>query len=158
MKMTNEDRFWSKVDEHGPDECWPWKAGVNGSGYGQFYDSSTRRIVTAHRFAWEDAYGEVPEGYNILHACNNPICCNPNHLFLGTQRDNMLHRTDTSVHYRENHLGSKHHWAKLTEEIVREARAAFARRETITSQAKKYGVEVSAMSNAIHGKTWRHVK
>jgi hypothetical protein len=85
-------RFWSKVDIQSEYECWPWLAGRFSTGYGQFkyYGKSTN----AHRVAWELEYGNIPkDGYGntmyVLHACDNAICCNPKHLFLGTARDNM---------------------------------------------------------------------
>jgi hypothetical protein len=82
-----KDRFWSKVAIKGADECWEWKASRYPGGYGKF--SIKDRYQQAHRLAWRLSNGEIPSGQNILHKCDNPPCVNPNHLFLGTQTDNM---------------------------------------------------------------------
>jgi len=88
-------RFWSKVDATGgPDACWPWKPAKAASKriYGSFMASKVggkAKYVDAHRFAWELANGPVPKGLNVCHSCDNPICCNTRHHFLGTDTDNM---------------------------------------------------------------------
>jgi len=71
----------------GLSECIEWRGTRTQSGYGQKYINGKR--YRTHRLAWEWAYGPIPEGILVLHHCDNPPCCNPNHLFLGTQSDNM---------------------------------------------------------------------
>lgn len=78
------DRLWSKV-ERGP-ACWVWQAHRNRAGYGQFWFEG--RSQKAHRIVWIITYGEIPDGLCVLHRCDNPPCCNPEHLFLGTKADN----------------------------------------------------------------------
>jgi hypothetical protein len=87
-------RFASKVDTSAGDSaCWPWLGARLANGkYGAFQAGSGRadnRTVRAHRFAWELANGPVPPGLVVCHACDNPPCCNPAHLFVGTQADNL---------------------------------------------------------------------
>ena len=80
-------RFWSKVNQRGPDDCWEWQEGKSKQGYGQFtlYGAHLR----AHRFAWMLTHGPIPDEMLVCHKCDNPPCCNPSHLFLGTHLDNQ---------------------------------------------------------------------
>jgi hypothetical protein len=82
------ERFWSRVDTSGGLwACWPWTRGRNGAGYGLI--SQQHRDVSAHRLSWELANGPIPPGLYVCHTCDNPPCCNPSHLFLGTPTDNV---------------------------------------------------------------------
>jgi len=81
------DRFWASVDIRGPDECWPWLGRRLPRGYGVIAVGREKR--RAHRVAWELTCGAIPAGLNVCHRCDHPPCCNPAHLVLWTQAENM---------------------------------------------------------------------
>jgi len=87
-KRTVEERFWSKVDRRGDDECWEWTASMYPTGYGHF--SIMGQGIRAHRFSYELLVGPIPEGMVIDHLCRTPLCVNPAHLEPVTQRENVL--------------------------------------------------------------------
>jgi hypothetical protein len=82
-----EIRFWEKVKKSDTNDCWEWQSTTNNKGYGTISIKGRSRL--AHRFSYEIHNGSIPNGLNVLHRCDNPLCCNPAHLFLGTQRDNI---------------------------------------------------------------------
>lgn len=87
------DRFWAKVQVGHADECWPWLAYRNDDGYGMFRYEGEAHMGRAHVAAWKITNVDTG-GLCVLHRCDNPPCCNPDHLFLGTQQDNIwdMHR------------------------------------------------------------------
>lgn len=95
-KFTPEQRFWIRVDKKGLDDCWEWtgpcKAGsVKGkSFYGHLHFRG--KVIGAHRLAWILTHGPIPKGLEVCHKCDNPGCCNPNHLWLGTHLENIRDR------------------------------------------------------------------
>ena len=81
-------RFWGKVKKGPIEKCWEWQASVNGKGYGQL--SMQGATIKAHRLAYTLARGPIPSNMCVCHHCDNPPCCNPSHLFIGTHADNKL--------------------------------------------------------------------
>src|SRR5258708_39753114 len=87
------ETFWARVDmSGGPDACWPWTKGCGTFGYGLVFRVEDGRNVPAHCVAWELVNGPLPPGDFGLHSCDNPPCCNPRHIFPGTQVDNLRDR------------------------------------------------------------------
>lgn len=85
-----ENRFWNRLDKSGGDDsCWNWTGARLPKGYGIVGISQGKHKYT-HRVAWELTNGPIPEGLWVLHRCDNPPCCNPAHLFIGNNRDNVL--------------------------------------------------------------------
>jgi len=136
-------RFWSKVQVGDPEDCWPWLASTSW-GYGQFVFDY--HLMNAHRFAYWLHYSKHPGDLQVCHKCDHPLCCNPEHLFLGTQRDNM-----------EDCAKKGHMAKKLTEDDVREIRAKHVSGATQRQLAKDYGVNSFCISAIVHRRTWKHV-
>lgn len=148
-------RFWLKVDIKGDSDCWNWKAGSRKGGYGTF-GVGCKNLVSS-RVAWELTYGEIPEGLRVLHKCDNPPCCNPSHLFLGTNAENSA---DMVSKKRHRH-GSKHKLAKLTEEQVSEIKklipAGRCKRGECSEIAGRFGITIGKLGKLRRGEAWSHV-
>lgn len=86
--MAPQDGFWGKVSVGHDGGCWGWIGATDSFGYGQIHREG--RVQTAHRVVWQLVNGPIPNKMCVLHRCDNPPCTNPDHLFLGTQRDNMV--------------------------------------------------------------------
>lgn len=147
-----EQRFWNKVKKGEPNQCWKWNGAVSSHGYGSIAIS-----FLAHRIAWGISNGKVPpKNIHVLHRCDNSLCVNPKHLFLGNHRDNML---DKEKKGRGNHpFGSKHGRAKLNEETVLEILKENLEGKSQRFLAKKYEVSRMTIRQILRGITWIHVK
>ena len=145
---TTPDSFWARVDRTG--DCWLWK-GCQTKGYGVVARSG--RQTYAHRYAHEITHGPIPKGSYVCHRCDQPLCCRPEHLFLGSQTDNMR---DAAAKGRVAR-GERNGQAKLTEDAVREIRARRAAGEKLTDLARQYGVVFGIVSAIAHRRIWRHV-
>lgn len=147
-----EERFWLKVDKRGANDCWEWQAGKDWDGYGIF--SIHGKSPKAHRIAWELSNGcTIPEGLVMMHTCDNPSCCNPAHLALGTNADN-IHDAQEKGRLR-GPRGEKQWHSKLTVENVREIRRLYATGEyTHETLATMFDVGRRAIGRVISGVNW----
>lgn len=144
-------RFWNLVATGDPQECWEWQGGRFPSGYGRVMERKTPFL--AHRFAYSSANGEIPDGLVVRHSCDNPPCCNPNHLLLGTHKDNMGDALERGRTARGERSGS----AVLTDGEVKELRRRRSGGESISQLAREKKMSRAAIRQAIKGETWSHV-
>jgi hypothetical protein len=152
------ERFWSYVDQRGPDECWPWKAARFEKGYGQF--RAGKRKVKAHRCALELTIGPLPEGFLSLHKCDNPPCCNPGHLFSGTTKANAEDRERKgrgSKAARPSLPGESNPAARLAESDVIEIRRQLGIKHC-KEVAALFNVSPSTIRGIWKGETWASVQ
>lgn len=156
-------RFWARIDKNGPvpphrpdlGGCWIWTGTVSGTGYGKLSINCKQTYV--HRLAWEVANSKPPSDMWVLHACDNPKCVNPGHLFLGTSSDNARDRS--SKGRNNSRRGSDSPSALLNEvqveEILKAHRAGGISQHEL---ARRYGVTHSTIWMIVHGKSWAHVQ
>jgi hypothetical protein len=151
------ERFWQKVAKRGPDECWEWQGKCTKWGYGSLYVNG-RPGVRAHRVVYELTHGPIPEGKIVCHSCNNPPCCNPKHLYAGTDIDNHKDAVNAGTSYRFPPLyGSSNPSAKLTEDGVRHIRELHVARTTCQQLAKAYHVSSDTIWRIVSRRSWKHV-
>lgn len=158
-------RFWAKVERRGEDECWPWQKGLNTSKYGAFSLPVTNpygsHMFAASRVAYAIANNGLVAGFMVCHTCDNTLCCNPKHLFLGTQLDNMRDMAKKGRNGQPN--GERSPMSKLTAEQVVEIRRIYIRQDRRhdgfgqAALGRKYGVSQNAIGCVVNRKVWTHV-
>lgn len=135
--------FWDKVEK--TNHCWLWIGSINLDGYGNFW--SENRSEKAHRFSYLIHFGEIPKGKSVLHKCDNPRCVNPDHIYIGTQSDNMK---DRSARGRIDLKGIKNPNCKLSTEQVLEIRHLRNKEKWTQSRiAKKFSIAQSHVSKLV---------
>jgi hypothetical protein len=158
--MTTEDRFWSKVNKTA--NCWIWiGAKSKKSKRGNFRPGGCAQKISAHRFSWILKNGPIPSGLCILHKCDIPDCVNPDHLFLGTQADNIADMDKKgrrkTVCVKPFKRGAQNIVAKLTEKDVYEIRAIYKRGDISQKKiADRFSVSQTLISAIINRKIWAH--
>jgi hypothetical protein len=147
-------RFWAKVNKGGPDDCWLWTGALSSDGYGRFNVGG--RNLTASRLAYELTYGTLPSNIMACHKCDNPPCCNPNHLFPGSnsenQRDMVAKNRGNKAH------GEAQPKAKLTAAVVIEIRKLRDQGYTQDRLSQIFGVGQTTISTIVQRKTWKHIQ
>ena len=150
------ERFWSKVDVRGVEDCWEWLAGKRTGGYGVIRIKS--KSCAASRVSWILHNGEIADGLCICHKCDNPACVNPNHLFLGTYKDNAQDMVAKGRQGTCKAKGEKSGRSKLSEKQVIEIREKYITfSPSIRQLAKEYCVPSSTLYDIISYITWKHI-
>lgn len=144
-------RFWSHVVIAGENECWNWTGSLQPKGYGQVrLQRKTRRTS---RVAWEIKYGAIPDDLFVLHKCDNRACCNPAHLFLGTNTDNM--RDMMQKGRKVIGVGEQNPHSKLTWDDVFRIRTLANQHVNPHILAKEYNVTTANIRAIVSRKTWK---
>lgn len=150
-------RFWSKVKK--TSHCWHWQGGKFKHGYGAFWFNG--KNVKAHRFSWEQFNGRIPKGTGyhgicVCHACDNPSCVNPKHLFLGTNQDNRIDCVKKNRHNVAKGMG--HYGTFFKNRDIKHIRSLYEKgSDTQQNIADKYGVSRSLISMIVNRVVWKHI-
>lgn len=150
-------RFWSKVNIAGPDECWEWQGKPSAQGYGVMCFDYKR--WGSHVFAWICTKGLVPRGVDVCHTCDNRKCCNPQHFFLGTRSENIKDMWRKGRGSKAPIMrGPDNFNTKLTREkviAIRQRVANDTRRGVMSQLAREHGVSFQAIWLIVKGKNWK---
>jgi hypothetical protein len=150
-------RFLGSFSEAPIDLCWEWKSTARlKSGYGRI--SINGKQYLAHRASWEFFYGPIPEGMIVRHKCDNPPCCNPLHLELGTDAENYQDMIERGRRIFRGAKGEKNCKAKLSENQVIKIRQMYEHgNESTNTLARKFGVTQALISQIVLRKIWKHI-
>lgn len=150
-------RFWSKVAvARSADDCWLWTGATKNAGYGRLKVGGAS--LTSSRIAWELMNGEPLGERHALHTCDNPGCCNPNHIVAGDHATNMAEARDRGRLRPAGMPGARNPRAKLTDQDVKDIRELVASGLTNVEIAKRYGVTHSMISHIRTGRSWGRTK
>lgn len=153
------DKLRNAFEKHAEPEngrgCMIWRGPSNGT-YGQTQvGGRAGKMWLAHRLSWTVHFGAIPAGMCVCHRCDEPLCVNPRHLFLGTVADNMADKVAKGRHRNGVTLGLKNKKSKLSPEKAREIRHLHAAGGTQRALAAQFGVTKTAIAQVLRGETWR---
>lgn len=158
FKEKYVNRFWERVKK--TDNCWIWNASTDSSGYGHM--KFCGEFKKSHRISWEIHNGPIPPKILVCHKCDNPPCVRPDHLFLGTNKDNKEDCVKKNRHYKGGlppHVpGEKHGASILTEKQVLEIRKKYTGKYgNSIALAKEFGVDRTNIRRIVKRLTWKHI-
>lgn len=151
------ERFWIKVDIRNSDDCWEWK-GCKWDGYGSFRVGGRKgRSLRSHRIAWTIQNGSIPPGLQVLHKCDNRACCNPNHLFLGTNADNVADKVSKERQNINQFKGETAPSAKINEFDVYKIREMYKSGHGYAAIGRVMGITRQQVYRIITKRAWKHL-
>ena len=155
MKLKDiNTRFWNKVNKHRKNDCWEFLGCKSSNGYGGFQVDG--KLKLAHRISYQLTFGEIPKGKLVCHTCDNRMCVNPNHLFIGDYFINNRDCQDKGRHhtlYGENNGRSKLTNQQVLEIVYLYKNGNFTQRKL----SRKFGVGVTAICDILNGNKWNQV-
>ena len=153
LSPSFQEEFWAKVDRG--NDCWKWRGNTGKDGYGRLRIGQGRAQYRAHRVAYRIAFDRDPEHLFVCHKCDNPVCCNPRHLFLGTAAENNDDKMAKGRHQTGDQIGEKNGNAKLDEATARLAIEMLKAGKTNVAIGKAIGISHSLVSRIRVGRSWR---
>jgi hypothetical protein len=156
MEITKEwaDRFNAKWKLNNVNGCWEWSGSVTTVGYGQIKIPKARRQMPAHRLSYLIHRGQIPQGQYVLHKCDNRICVNPDHLFVGTMLDN----SHDMVRKNRHCFGERQGAHKLSEADARKILELIKSGMKQVRIAQMMGIGPMQVSRIKHGLRWAHLQ
>ena len=151
--MNTIDKLMANVSFEPNSGCWIWTGGVSGNGYG--YANVNGKQVRAHRAVFEAMRRSIPDGGCACHRCDNKLCVNPDHIFIGSHAENMADMR--SKHRHRPPIGERSGTAKLTAEQVREIRDMASWYVPHQEIADRFGVTRSHISHIVNRDKWKHI-
>lgn len=148
-------RFWSKVNIKSDLECWEWIAkSKTEKGYGVINAGRNNGTFKAHRVSYCISKGLIPDGSLVLHSCDNPGCCNPNHLRIGTAKENTSDAIERKrIKNPPVKLGEDHHNTKFTSKELKEI---IDDKRTYKEISNHFGVSIQTIYRVKNRKTWKN--
>jgi hypothetical protein len=135
--------------------CWEWIGGKYHNGYGQFFDGKNK--ITAHRFSYKEYKGPIKKGLNVCHTCDNRWCVNPDHLFLGTQKENLQDMYSKNRQNPPDTRGTNNGRSIITSSDVVKMRNLYQNNISVAEIARKFSVSETQTSRIVKRQSWKHI-
>lgn len=161
MEKKHIDNLWSKIEVRDSNVCWEWRGARNKHGYGITTIRNKQHL--SHRIVWLHQHGVMNLSMKVLHRCDNPPCCNPSHLFLGTQSDNVYDmiakgRRRNGISRTSAKKGEENYRAKVKNSDVEKIRELRKMETPLKEIARQFGIHVATVSDIVSRRTWKHIE